>query len=72
MQSFCKTGKPKIFVYSMVCDTENESVEALRNAISQRKQYRQDYKVNKQLKLLMGNDMSGGIVDVCDKNNELR
>lgn len=72
MKAFCKTGKPKIFVYSKVGDYANESVEALRNVISQRKQYWQDYKDTEQLKLLMENDMSGVIVDVCDKNNELR
>lgn len=72
MQAFCKAGKPKIFVYSKVGDSANESVEVLRNTISQQKQYWQDYKDKEQLKLLLENDMSAVIVDICDKNNELR
>lgn len=72
MESFNKTGKPMIFVYSKVSDSVDVSVDTLRKVIIQQKQYWQDYKNNDELKLLLENDMYGVIVGICDENDKIR
>lgn len=72
MQAFKKYGKPKIFIYSNSCDSQNESVETLRKVITEQKQYWQNYTDNTNLKLLIENDMSRVIEDLYEKKNVSR
>ena len=58
LESFKNNSRPQIFVYHKETNGLNEKLTEFRNIINKEKQYWQDYADNKQLRLLILNDLS--------------
>lgn len=72
MSSFKSHRRPLIYVYSRLCDVQNDDVEITRNRINEESQYWQDYSDNDHLRLLIKNDLSERLQKVFEEIVETR